>query len=104
MPKPDLDLPPITDAEEARIQAGIAADPDNPELTEADLARARPFAEAQPELLRRILQARERGRAQEQISLIIDRDILDRFRATGPDWQARLNAVLRRAAEDLPAA
>ncbi len=66
MPKPDLDLPSISDAEEARIQAGIAADPDNPELTEADFARARPFAEAQPELLRMILQARERRPAQER--------------------------------------
>ncbi|GJD92640.1 MULTISPECIES: BrnA antitoxin family protein [Methylobacterium] len=104
MPKPDLDLPPISDAEEARIQAGIAADPDNPELTEADFALARPLAETQPELLRRILQARERAVAQEKVSLNIDRDILDRFRATGLGWQARLNAALRRAAEDLPAA
>ena len=30
---PKRDLPPISDAEEARIQAGIAADPDNPEWT-----------------------------------------------------------------------
>ena len=27
-------LPPLTDDEEAEIQAGIAADPDNPELTD----------------------------------------------------------------------
>lgn len=105
MPKPDLDLPPITDEEEARIQAGIAADPENPELTEADFAGARPFAEANPELMRRILQARSaQAAAQEQINLSIDRDVLDRFRATGPGWQLRLNAALRRAAKDLPAA
>ncbi|MFC7557500.1 hypothetical protein ACFQU7_42690 [Pseudoroseomonas wenyumeiae] len=34
-----------TDAEEAAIQHGIAADPENPEWTEEDFARARPAAE-----------------------------------------------------------
>jgi hypothetical protein len=36
---PNLQLPPITDEEEARIQAGIAADPDNPEVTARSLLR-----------------------------------------------------------------
>ncbi len=39
--------------EEAAIQRGIEADPDNPEWTEDDFARARPAAEAMPELVRR---------------------------------------------------
>ena len=34
----------LSDAEEARIQAGIAADPDNPEWTARDFKRAKPFA------------------------------------------------------------
>ncbi len=29
------------------------------------------------------------------ISLRIDPDIIERFRATGPGWQSRINAVLR---------
>jgi hypothetical protein len=33
----------LSDAEEARIQAGIAADPDNPEWTARDFRRASPF-------------------------------------------------------------
>jgi hypothetical protein len=41
-------LKPPTPDEEAAIQRGIAADPDNPEWTEADFAAARPAAEAVP--------------------------------------------------------
>ena len=33
-----------------------------------------------------------------QVTLRIDTDVLDRFRATGPGWQARINQALRRAA------
>jgi hypothetical protein len=43
-------LRPLTDEEVARIQAGIAEDPDNPEWTAEDFARAKPFAEVFPEL------------------------------------------------------
>jgi len=50
---------PLTSEEEARIQAGIASDPDNPELTDAQLASARPFAEVFPELAASIRRARE---------------------------------------------
>ena len=49
---------PLTDEEEAVIQAGIASDPDNPELTDAQLASARPFAEVFPELAASIRRAR----------------------------------------------
>lgn len=38
----------ITDEEEAEIQAGIAQDPDNPELTAEELASLRPAAEVLP--------------------------------------------------------
>ena len=40
----------ITSAQEARIQAGIARDSDNPEWTSEDFRRAKPFAKAFPEL------------------------------------------------------
>jgi hypothetical protein len=40
----------LSDAEEARIQAGIAADPDNPEWTAQDFRCAKPFAKAFPSL------------------------------------------------------
>jgi hypothetical protein len=42
----------LTDAAEARVQAGIAADPDNPEWTARDFRRAKPFTKAFPVLLK----------------------------------------------------
>lgn len=36
--------------------------------------------------------------AKEQISLRIDRDVLEHFRAEGPGWQDRVNDALRAAA------
>jgi uncharacterized protein (DUF4415 family) len=36
--------------------------------------------------------------AKEQVSLRIDRDVLDRFQEDGPGWQERMNAALRKAA------
>jgi uncharacterized protein (DUF4415 family) len=34
----------------------------------------------------------------EQVSLRIDRDVLDHFQKSGPGWQDRINEALRRAA------
>jgi uncharacterized protein (DUF4415 family) len=34
----------------------------------------------------------------EQISLRIDRDVLEHFQEDGPGWQDRINAALRKAA------
>lgn len=34
----------------------------------------------------------------EQVSLRIDRDVLDHFQEGGPGWQERINAALRKAA------
>jgi uncharacterized protein (DUF4415 family) len=36
--------------------------------------------------------------AKEMVSLRLDRDILDHFQETGPGWQDRINAALRKAA------
>jgi uncharacterized protein (DUF4415 family) len=33
----------------------------------------------------------------EQVSLRIDRDVLDHFQADGPGWQDRINEALRKA-------
>ncbi len=35
--------------------------------------------------------------AREQVTLRIDRDVLEHFQADGPGWQDRLNAALRKA-------
>ncbi|GEM_PF-3862430 len=41
-----------TAAEEARIRAGIAADPDAVELTEAQLAELRPWSEMRSQIMK----------------------------------------------------
>jgi uncharacterized protein (DUF4415 family) len=91
---------PLTDEEEARIQAGIASDPDNPEWTEDEFKRARPFAEVFPELMESI--RRSRGRPivevrKQQVSLRLDPDVIAKFKATGKGWQARVNEILKQA-------
>ena len=66
----------------------LKADPNDPEdfdVSEAELERA-------------LDERRKRlAAASEQVLVRIDRDTLDRFRATGPGWQARINEALRRA-------
>jgi uncharacterized protein (DUF4415 family) len=36
-------------------------------------------------------------KAKRQVTLRLDPDVLDRFRADGPGWQGRINAALRKA-------
>ena len=91
---------PISDAKEKRIQAGIAADPDNPEWTVEDFRRAKPFAEALPALAES-----RRGRGPQKaptkvaVSLRLTRDVVERFKADGPGWQTRMDEALKKAAK-----
>ena len=82
------------------IMARIADDPDNPELTDEQLANLRPFAEVFPELAEKFRQAAGRPKAaqtKKAVSVRLDPDVLEKFRATGPGWQTRINAVLKAA-------
>jgi uncharacterized protein (DUF4415 family) len=91
---------PLTDEEEAEIQAMIASDPDNPEWTDEQIANARPFSEVFPDLYESIKRARGRPPVEkplQQISIRLDPDVIAKFKATGKGWQARINAVLRDA-------
>jgi uncharacterized protein (DUF4415 family) len=75
---------------------------DNPEWTEEDFRNARPFAEVFPELAESIRRARGRPAVEKpkrQISLRLDPDVIDAFKATGKGWQGRINEVLRKAAK-----
>lgn len=89
----------MTPEEAAAIEAGIAADPDSPELTGEDFARMRPAEEVVPEIVQAYRRARGRpkGSTKTLISLRLDQDVIAHFRATGPGWQARINEALRRA-------
>lgn len=88
-----------TDEEEAAIQRGIAQDPDNPELTDADWARMLPASVMVPDLVRDPPRGRgpQKSPTKEMVSLRLDRDVLAKLRATGPGWQKLVNATLRKA-------
>jgi uncharacterized protein (DUF4415 family) len=74
---------------------------DSPELTEEQLAQARPFAEVFPELaekMRRNIGGRPKlENPKKAISIRLDADVIEKFKRTGPGWQARMNDALRRA-------
>lgn len=77
---------------------------DNPEWTDADFAAAKAAADVLPAAFMTAFR-KARGRPagttkadkKQQITLRIDRDIIEKFRASGPGWQARINDVLRKA-------
>lgn len=77
---------------------------ESPELTDEEIASLRPASEALPPRLYAALVGRKRGQrgpqktpTKELISLRLDRDTLQAFRAKGPGWQGRINDVLRAA-------
>ena len=73
----------------------IKADPNDPEdgdVTEEALQQA--LAERRERLRRRGAQA---APTKKQVTLRLDPDVIDKFRATGPGWQARINAALKAA-------
>ena len=89
--------------DDATLVAAAESDPDNPPLTDEQWRRMRPAHEVSPRLVARQLR-RERGRpksdtTKEQITLRLDRDVLEKFRSTGEGWQSRINAALRKAAK-----
>jgi uncharacterized protein (DUF4415 family) len=89
-----------SDAREAEIQRGIAEDPDNPELTAEDFARMRPARETHPEFVEDWLR-RQRGKQKAPtkvlVSLRLEREVVDKLRASGRGWQSRANDMLRKA-------
>jgi uncharacterized protein (DUF4415 family) len=74
---------------------------DSPFLTKADLVQAKPFSEVFPELaekMRKNLGGRPPlERPKRAVSIRIDQDIIDKFKACGPDWQTRFNEALKRS-------
>lgn len=77
---------------------------DNPEWTAADFARARPGADVLPAVLIAALVKNRGGRPKgtttsnkSQVTLRLDNDVIDRFKAAGPGWQSRINEALRKA-------
>lgn len=77
-------------------------DPDNPEWTDADFAAARGPEALPPDLLAlfpntKIRGGRPAGSDKQSVSIRLDKDVVEKFKAGGPGWQTRINAALRRA-------
>lgn len=83
---------------------------ENPEWTQATFAKARPAAEALPEIFgagvaRKMLKPRGRpktGTARTAISIRLPPETLARWKATGAGWQTRMVEVLDKAVSGKP--
>ncbi|MEX0404633.1 BrnA antitoxin family protein [Aquibium sp. LZ166] len=78
---------------------------DSPELTDEELARAVPARDVLPPEFFRALdeERRSRGRPpsenpKKQVTLRLDSEVVESFRAGGRGWQSRMNEALRKAA------
>lgn len=73
---------------------------DVPELTNEQMARLRPASEVVPHIVEEYRRTRGQQKApvKAQVTLRLDQDVVEHFRATGRGWQTRLNAALRREA------
>jgi uncharacterized protein (DUF4415 family) len=83
----------------------IAIDDDNPEWTAEDFARAKPAADLPSHLKAAFPNTGQRGRppgstqarTKRQVTLRLDPEVLEKFKAGGPGWQSRINDVLRKS-------
>lgn len=78
----------------------IAFDDDNPEWTEQDFRDARPPHEVlPPEVLKAFPRTRGPQKSPKKIpvSIRLSPEVVERFKAGGPGWQARIDEVLRKA-------
>jgi uncharacterized protein (DUF4415 family) len=74
----------------------------SPPLTKSQLAAAKPFKDMFPELaekMRKNLGGRPPlARPKRAVSIRLDQDVIDKFKASGPGWQSRINEVLKQSA------
>ncbi|MNI63512.1 hypothetical protein D3C73_1188880 [compost metagenome] len=77
-------------------------DPQNPEWTEADFARARPASEVLPAEVM-VAFGRTKGRGPKKpptkvaANIRLSAEVLDHFKAGGAGWQTRIDEALKRA-------
>jgi len=103
--KPETIFPAPEEA--TAIDAGIAADPDAREWTDADFAQAKPASQAMPPEIYAALLKRPRGRPKVADTKVftairLDADLLTAFKAAGKGWQTRINAALRQYLAEHP--
>ncbi|HEY0414614.1 MAG TPA: BrnA antitoxin family protein [Allosphingosinicella sp.] len=82
--------------------SSLDIDPENPEWTDADFAAAKGPESLPPAMLAafpntKVRGGRPLGSNKQAVSIRLDKDVLEKFRATGPGWQSRINEALKRA-------
>ena len=93
----------MTDDEDRAIAAAALGDADALPLDEVRLARMRAASAGEAADMRRRLRGRPRMAAPKHlVSLRLDSDVVERFRATGPGWQTLINEVLREHLPKIP--
>jgi uncharacterized protein (DUF4415 family) len=72
-------------------------DEDNPEWTDEDFARSKPFSELPQRLQAKLRKSRgpQKAPTKERITIRLSRDVVGAFRSSGPGWQSRLDGALR---------
>lgn len=74
---------------------------DNPEATEEELKQFRPFREVFPDLAaaidRKLAGRPKSDKPKKAISIRLDAEVIERYKATGDGWQSRINEALRKA-------
>ncbi len=86
------------DATLSESEPGIPDD-DSPELTSADVARARPASEAVPHIVEAWRRSRGRPKSdapKTQVTLRLSQEVLEHFKAGGPGWQTRIDDTLKK--------
>ena len=79
--------------EEARIQAGIAADPDARTLSDEEWEQVKPLVRI----------GRPKAEVtKERITIRLSHDVVMQFRATGSGWQTRIDSALRQYINEHP--
>jgi uncharacterized protein (DUF4415 family) len=71
----------------------------NPELTKSDFVRAKPFAQAFPDLAASLRRRRgpNKSPTKKLVSLRLSPEVIQHFKSTGAGWQSRIDETLRKA-------
>ena len=91
-----------TPEENTRIDAGIAADPNSPELTDEWFATAQPAAKVLDAGVYKSLVAMKRSPGRPRVEqtkvftgIRLDAEVVASFKASGKGWQTRMNDALK---------
>jgi uncharacterized protein (DUF4415 family) len=71
---------------------------DNPEWTKEDFAKARPFADALPDLAASIRRGRGPNKAptKKLVTIRLSGSVIEKYKSGGRGWQSRIDADLKR--------